>query len=495
MKLFGKYRSIREMLEREKTKELQQKFPHGKPLSRRDLLKAGALQFAATITAPTLFEILLNTEVAKAQACLQAPTFVGLKLNGGAAMLGNFVAMAQNRDYLNSYEQLGLGTKAQISVRTTSVFGDAKFFDASQFLAGIRTTATATTLANTSFVGIPVASNDDTDQNAFDVTYFISKFGVVGNILPNLGRRQTMTGIAQQPALAKTPPTPLSVGSLTDISNALSVQGSLAILSDSQKVNLFSAINKLSESQARALASNTGGTVLQQLVNQATTQNMSLVASSTSGIDPLQDTAVSTRFNTVWANANNQNMQNQNANAMERVFGTMVYNTLKGNAGTCNMDMGGYDYHGQGRATQDAQDLSAGRVMGQILESAAVMQRPLMLMITSDGAVGAPAGSAPGAAFTSDRGQGGCIYLFAYHPLRRPAATDKNGKIDHQVGQVSGQAAVDTQFFTGNDPALAGLAAFANFASFSGNLASFFTLAGNIWNNDQVDQVVRLRKV
>lgn len=495
MKLFGKYKSVREMLEKENSSELAKKFPHGKPVSRRDLLKAGALQFAATMTTPTLFEMLLNAEVARAQSCLQAPTFVGLKLNGGAAMLGNFVAMAQNRDYLGTYEQVGLGSKAQIIGRSTSVFGEAKFFDASQFLAGIRTTAAATTLANTSFVGIPVASTDDSDQNAFDVTYFLSKMGVVGNILPNLGRRQTQTGIAQQPALAKTPPTPLSVGSLNDISNALSVQGSLAALNNSQKASLFGVINRLSESQARSLASNTGGAVLQQLVSQATSQNMSLVSSAASGIDPLQDGAVSARFSTVWANANNQNMQNQNANAMERVFGTMVYNTLKGNAGTCNMDMGGYDYHGQGRTTQDAQDLSAGRVMGQILESAAIMQRPMMLMVTSDGAVGAPAGSAPGAAFTSDRGQGGCIYLFAYHPLRRPAATDRAGKVDHQVGQVTGLAAVDTQFLTGNDPALAGLAAFANFASFSGNLSSFFSIAGNVWNQDQVDQVVRLRKV
>ncbi len=495
MKLFGKYKSIREMLEKEDSKELAKRFPHGKPITRRDLLKAGALQFAATMTAPTLFEILLNAEVARAQACLQAPTFVGLKLNGGAAMLGNFVAMAQNRDYLSTYEQLGLGTRTQISARVTNAFGEAKFFDGSQFLAGIQTTAAATTLASTSFVGIPVASNDDTDQNPFDVTYFISKFGVVGNILPNLGRRQSLTGIAQQPALAKTPPTPLSVGSLADISNALSVQGSLAVLSDAQKVSVFNAINKLSESQARTLASNTGGTVLQQLVNQATSQNMSLVSSSTNGIDPLQDTAVSARFNTIWANANNQNMQNQNAGAMERVFGTMVYNTLRGNAGTCNMDMGGYDYHGQGRATQDAQDLAAGRVMGQILESAAAMQRPVMLMVTSDGAVGAPAGSGPGAAFTSDRGQGGCIYLFAYHPLRRPPATDRNGRADHQVGQLAGQAAVDTTFLTGNDPALAGLAAFANFASFAGNLGAFFSISGNVWNQDQVEQVVRLRKV
>lgn len=496
MKIFGKYRSIREMFEKEKPEDLQKSFPHGIPLTRRDLLKAGALQFAATLTAPALIDMLLRPSTANAQAaCLQTPAFVGLKLNGGAAMLGNFVALAQNRDFLSNYSQLGLGARADIVARSTPAFGNALFFDASQMLAGIRQRALATTLANTTFVGIPVASTDDSDQNPFDITYFISKFGVIGNILPNLGRRQSLTGIAQLPALAKTPPTPLSVGSITDIANALSVQGSLAALNESQKVGLFSLINRLSETQARTIASQTGGTVLQQLVNQSTSTNMQLVSSATSGIDPLQDTTVSTRFNTIWVNANNQNMQNQNIGNMERVFGTMVYNSLKGNAGTCNLELGGYDYHGNGRVAQDQKDLEAGRVIGQVLESAAAMQRPVMLMVTSDGAVGAPAGSGPGVGFTSDRGQGGCIFLFAYHPIRRPAAQDRAGVADHQIGQVAGQAAVDTQFLTGNDPALAGLAAFANFASFYGNMGAFFTIAGNVWTQDQVDQVVRIRKV
>jgi hypothetical protein len=304
-----------------------------------------------------------------------------------------------------------------------------------------------------------------------------------------------LTGIAQQPALGKTPPTPLTVGSINDISDALTVRGSLAALSDTQKSSVFSLINRLSTSQAQQLAANTGGRTLAQLIDQATGVNTQLVSSTSAGIDPLLDNAISNQFNTLWQTANNQNMNQQNINNRERVFGTMAYNVLKGNAGTANLELGGYDYHGQGRATQDAQDLAAGRIMGQLLQSAAVMQKPLFLMVTSDGAVGAPAGSAAGAAFTSDRGQGGAIYCFAYHPLARPQALDRNGNVDHQVGQVRGQAGVDTDFLTGNDPSLGGLAAFANFASFSGMLGQFTTIVGGTWNTDQIELVTRLRKV
>jgi hypothetical protein len=232
-----------------------------------------------------------------------------------------------------------------------------------------------------------------------------------------------------------------------------------------------------------------------QLINQATGINAKLASGTTSEIDPLQDATVSAQFNTTWADDNNQNLNQQNNGDRERVFASMVYNSLKGNAGSSNLEMGGYDYHGNPRATTDARDLEAGRMMGRILQSGAIMQRPVFLMVTSDGAVGAAGGSAAGANFTGDRGQGGAIYLFAYHPLRRPSAVTASGKVDRQVGQVRGQAAVDTDFLTGNDPALAGLAAFANFASFSGMLGQFTNIVGGTWSTEQIELVTRLRKV
>jgi hypothetical protein len=68
MKLFGKYRSIREMLENEDAKILAKNFQHGKPTNRRDLLKAGAISFTASLTAPSLLGQLLMPSVARAQA-------------------------------------------------------------------------------------------------------------------------------------------------------------------------------------------------------------------------------------------------------------------------------------------------------------------------------------------------------------------------------------------------------------------------------------------
>lgn len=496
MKLMGKYNNIREMLEKENPKDLQKMFPHGKPMSRRDLLKAGAIQFGAAMTLPSIFNVLSTETASAAAACsVSGPTLIGLKLNGGAGMLGNFVALNAQRDFHSNYNQLGLGSRSEIMNRTTKEFGNSLWYDASQFLAGIRLMAQPTTLMRTTFVAIPVQSTDDSAENHFDITYFAAKAGVTGRILPNLGSQQGGTGIAQLPALGLMPSTPLAVRSVADISNALTVFGSLRNLTDSQKGSLFGLIGKLSTSQSRQLASETGGTVLNALVTKATGDNVPLVSSEDNGTDPLRDSAVSGAFSTTWSSANNQTLQQQAMNSTERVFATMVYNSLKGNAGTTNLQLGGYDYHQQGRQTQDAQDLRAGRVMGQILESAAIMNRPVMLMVTSDGAVGAPAGSIAGAEYTSDRGSGGCVYLFAFHPKQRPDATDASGKADHQVGQITGEAAVDGQFLTGRDPNLAGLAAFANFTSFMGNPGLFYSIAGRTWSDTELALVTRLRSV
>lgn len=496
MKLFGKYRSVREMLSEADPKFLEKKFPHGRPTSRRDLLKSGALSFAASFTAPTLLETLMMSNVAHAQnvACAQSPVFVGVKANGGMNMLGNAIVMGSNGDLIDTYSQVGGGPRSELINRLSTVFGNAKFFDGSQVLAGIQQEAAATTLLNTTQVTIPVASTDDSDTNAFDITYYITKLGVVGSILSNLGVRQTLTGLAQQPALDKAPPTPLPVNSVNDIADALTVRGSLAVLSDAQKSRVFQLINKLSESQARSLASQTGGQVLQQLVNEATGTNTTLVGSTTAGIDPLQDQTVSGAFNTLWQNGN-QNLNQAGAGDDTRVYSSMVYNALKGNAGTVNLEIGGADYHGQGRQTQDAKDLEVGVLIGRVLQSAAIMQRPVMVMLTTDGSVGAPAGSAAGAAFTGDRGQGGAIMLFAYHPLARPASTDRNGAVNHQIGFIRGQAGVDTDFLTGNNPALAGLAAAVNFASFAGKTSQMADLIGGLWNTDQLATVTRIRQV
>jgi len=60
---------------------------------------------------------------------------------------------------------------------------------------------------------------------------------------------------------------------------------------------------------------------------------------------------------------------------------------LNGFAGAGCIEMGGYDYHGGRRAEGEVKDFRAGRCMGACLEYAALLNKPLMLYVFSDGSL------------------------------------------------------------------------------------------------------------
>lgn len=466
----------------ERLKIRTENWTHGKPVTRRDFLSLGLIQFAATITLPSIVNVLANSRVAEAADCgpsTNLSTLVTLSLSGGAAMMGNYIPVDQGGQLLPSYDLLGLGSRANLTNSMVYEFANrAPFYIGSQFLAGIQTTATPATLRKTVFVAIPCESQDDSGANKFDFTGLATKAGVAGGILPNLGTQNTVTGTKHQPAFVP-PPTPLAVNNVNDFAAALGVTGSLSQLSDSQKSSLFRMINRLSASQARTISSLAGGKILGELIQSATNDNHSLISKGGALTNPAQDQQVGDVLDTLWGGI-------QNPGAQASVFASMVYNSLKGNAGTCNLEMGGYDYHNNGRANTDADDLAAGQTMGRILETAAIMNKPLFLVVQSDGAVGAQRSDDPGAPFVSDRGSGGCMYIMAYHPTKAPETTG------FQIGHVTtGQGADDT--FISGTPDMAAIAAFANYLAFNGQLGRFESLSPTRVEATDLDKITKIK--
>jgi hypothetical protein len=60
---------------------------------------------------------------------------------------------------------------------------------------------------------------------------------------------------------------------------------------------------------------------------------------------------------------------------------------IEGYAGAGTITMGGYDYHGQGRATGEVRNFRAGECIGACLEFAHRAAKPLMLYVFSDGSL------------------------------------------------------------------------------------------------------------
>ncbi|MGE0633811.1 MAG: hypothetical protein AB7O96_15460, partial [Pseudobdellovibrionaceae bacterium] len=318
---------------------------HKKPLSRRDFLASGLIPFAAYATLPSWITLFSNAGYAQAADLCSAgaglSNFVSLKLSGGAAMSSNFVPFDQGNQALASYSKIGLGSGSSLGL-TYAFANRAPFYANSQMLAGMMSVLTQETLLNTVFVGIPVRSQDDSSNNKFDLTGLVSNAGLVGNILPNLGATNTGTGVNNLPAYM-TPPAPLVVRNFDDIPNSLGVTGSLVQLSTQQQGTVFRTIQSLSASQATRLASMNGGNLLKELLSGGQELNHNLVANKNSlNIDPLADNA----YSTIWGINNNTNKS-----SMDFIFSTMVFNALNGNAGTVNLEIGGYDYHNGTRAS------------------------------------------------------------------------------------------------------------------------------------------------
>ncbi len=461
---------------------------HRKPVTRRELLAHGIIPFAGMMLAPQTLNLLLSS-TASAQQAVQCPTavsgftpFITLNLGGGAAMAGNFVPMNASGGRLASYNKMGLGDN-QVPVETE--FGGGTFAGAdangvliSKMLEGIRSAANTATLSKTSFVGVCVRSRDDSSENPFDISGLVVKAGLGGTHLPNMGTRSSASGIDQMPAVLF-PPTPLVVRSFRDITNSLGYSAAIGTqLNDRQKVKLADLVSKLSAHQSRKLASLESAEQIKQLVDCAGIKNTALVEEGTGAVDPVQ----SASFAPIWAlNANS----NQSGN--DYVFGSMVYNALMGYAGATGLEMGGYDYHDNTRNTGDTRDRQAGITIGRILQSASILQKPLFLYVTSDGSAGSSESESRTAPWTSDRGSAGAAFIFMYDPARRPAVSS------NQIGSFTDGQAADDKFVTGNDPARAAQAVFANYLQFNKKIALFNQVVGrNALEISALNQVIKV---
>ena len=457
-------------------------YPHGPPLSRRDMLKAGAIQFTAAMTLPPIYQWMTGGGFAEAADCSapagsQMPTFVHLTGAGGFSIMSNFVPHTINGDMLPSYGLLGLGNPSTLPI--TREFANLAPFPGnaiSGLIVGLRTGAMVPTLQNTVMVGIPVRTQDDSSNNQMDPTGAITKAGLKGESLPGLGTVGSPTGGRHQPAHV-IPSAPLVVNNYNDLAAAISVAGSLGTLNTTQKSGLFRLINRLTTSQARTLAGMSGAEQIATLTECATGTNMTLVSSGSSGTSPLDDAGVAG----VWGLNAATDPGNRNF-----VFAAMVYNGLKGNAGTINLNMGGYDYHGNARANTNAQDNALGLAAGRILQTAAVMGKPIFLMVSTDGAVGSPNSESSAVNFSSDRGAGGGIHMYAYHPTKKPTASG------FQVGGMTSGQAADDGFITGGSAPAAASAVVANYLSFAGKLAIYDTLGMTRFSTDQMAKIVKI---
>ena len=460
---------------------------HGRPVTRRDLLATGVLSFSAALLAPNWMKFLLPQAQAATGLCPSGGSglipIVTLNLSGGAAMAANFVPMDEGGQPLPSYDVIGLGNG---QVPLAMEFGAVPFAGQengvyiSKFLQGLRETA-STALTNTAFVGTCVRTRDDSSENPLSIDGLVNAAGLRGGLLPNLGVRSgTTTGIGQKPALVP-PSAPLIVSGLSSIQGALGYAGALGnALNQSQKQALAKSIQRLSDAQLRKIASSQIGENVKNLVDCANQKNLQLASLTNTGTDPRTDASFGANLNTLWDINGGTGNTNRNL-----VFAAMTYNALMGNAGAAALELGGYDYHNGTRTTGDAADLTAGQTVGRILQTAAILGKPLFLYVTSDGAVSATQSDSRNSPWNSDRGIAGVSYMMYFDPTGRKQTSN------NQIGFfTAGQAASD-KTIVGNNAEAASIAVFANYLKLNNKMNLFESIVGRAFDSSKLKDVLR----
>jgi len=461
------------------------KLGHSRPLTRREMLAAGIIPFSAKLLMPQYLGLLLGSK-AHAESTERCPVpeqgwvpFITLNLAGGAGLMANFVPHDQGGQPLPSYSLMGLGKSPSLQYE----FGGVPFAGngVANILTGIKSKALMDTVNKTAFAGVCVSLKDDTKDNKLSVDGMLVHAGRVGGILPNLGiRADTPTGMGHQPALI-VPPAPLIVKDFKTIKNSLGYTADLGtMMNENQQKALSKMIQGLSTEQMARLGANDAVTEVVRVVECAGMTNMNNMNNpSNTGIDPRDNMTVKN----LWGITDTTKDDEE-----QLIFAAMTYNVLNGNAGAASLELGGYDYHNGTRTKGDKMDMDAGALIGKILETAATLQKPLFLYVTSDGSVASSDSDNPGAPWVWDRGSASTNYMFYYDPRGRRDLVKAN---DYSVGWFTKGQVADESFLTGNSAELSAVAVFANYLAVNNKLDQFGRLTNDKFSRDELAKVVK----
>ena len=166
----------------------------------------------------------------------------------------------------------------------------------------------------------------------------------------------------------------------------------------------------------------------------------------------------------------------------------MAYNSLQFQSGPAHITLGGYDYHNGTRTRGNTKDLEAGTLIGQLIATADYLQKPIFIMVTTDGATGSPDSSELDVPWTTDFGRASGLYMITYNPTKRPETSKQ------QLGRLLESQAVDESFILSKEPERATLGVFANYCSLIGRMDLLDKLPRRPFETSELSKVLAFHK-
>jgi hypothetical protein len=483
---------------------------HKRPVTRRDFIAQGFLTGAATVVAPTALmapgraeALSPDLEALKSGCGITAGAgkipFICIDLAGGANMVGSNVLIGGQggqRDFLSTaaYAKMGLpGDMTPNSpnpTRTPNNFIEDRlglaFHSDSAFVRGILERTAAATQANTNGAVIAARSENDTGNNPHNPMYGIARIGAKGELLTLIGSRASDSGGNSMAPVSMVDATltPSVVTQSRDVTGLVDtgVLGQL-FQNPADAVQVLESMQRISSAKlARVSTRLSNDAQVKQgascnYVNAAyLAENFSNPATLNPDLDP--DIVGPGGIFTAAEYA---------GDAEFRKTAAIMKMVVNGYAGAGTITMGGYDYHGQGRATGEIRDLRAGRCMGAILEYAARRRKPVMLYVFSDGSISAGGqvdNSADGRGkfmWTSDNQSTAANFFLVYSPNGRPQLFDGGGGLPaarhQQIGFFTADGSVNTASTPGaNNVLLLVQTVLLNYLALHGEIGRFQTL-------------------
>jgi hypothetical protein len=453
---------------------------HPRPVTRRQFVSQGFVAGAATVVAPSIFGLFADPRAAYAalspdlealkQSCGIAVQgagkipFICIDLAGGSSMAGSNVltgGQGGQRDFLSvaGYGTLGLPgdmvPNAPNPGSPTNDFIESRlgllFHLDSAFARGILERVNPVTAANINGAVIPARSENDTGNNPHNPMYGIYRAGADGELLTLIGSQSSESGGNSMAPAALIDPSvrPTKVDRTSDVTGLVDTGRLVGLLDQSDAVRVMESIQRLSDRKlARVDTGVTRDAIIKDMVrcNYVKSADLADRYGDPSALNPeLDPDIVGPAGIFSQAEFNGDNEFRKTAAVMKLV--------INGYAGAGTITMGGYDYHGQGRATGEIRDLRAGRCMGACLEYAARRGVPLMLYVFSDGSLSADGvvdNSADGRGkfmWTSDNQQTAASFFLVYNPGGRAqlyTGDNRPPEQHQQIGWFRRDASVET---------------------------------------------------
>jgi hypothetical protein len=453
---------------------------HKRPVTRRDFVAQGFMTGSATVIAPTALSLLLNPRramaldsdiLAQKVACgitggAGKIPFICFDLAGGGNIAGSNVLVGGaggQQDFLTTaaYGKMGLPGNMVPNSSATSSFIENRlgllFHSDSAHVRGILERTSPSTQAFVNGAVIPALSNNDTNTNPHNPMYGIAMVGAKGELLTLIGSQPSTSGGNSMAPLSMVNPalTPTVVTQASNVTGLVDT-GVLGTLfsNPADAVSVLESMSRISgqkfsnvSTQLAADASVKSTANCNYVKSAYLAENFSSPAALNPDIDPVIVDQSATRGSGIFSQA-----EYQSDSEFQKTAAIMKM-VVNGYAGAGTISMGGYDYHGQGRATGELRDLRAGRCIGACLEYAARMQKPLMVYVFSDGGI-----SANGQVDTSTDGRGkfmwssdnesvAATYFLVYSPSARPQLLDGAGGLPaarhQQIGAYTPDGSVD----------------------------------------------------